>query len=213
MYLFIADIHLRPGDLKQEQQFISWLDMARKKADKVFILGDLFDFFYSGLESRFDEVLNSLCNPKVYILPGNRDFLLSNLKKKGLNIITSEEVICDIHGTRVLLAHGHSLVRGDLGFYILHHLGWPIIRSMDRIVPAEIKDRFAKSMMNTSAIVRPPRARIPHDIAKIKKVDKIICGHLHRSVMEKGLIVLPAFLDEEAWLKWDEDGPRLEKKQ
>ena len=207
--VFVADIHLRPDAREEAGRFISWLSERLQDADKIYILGDLFDYWYTGIEARFQDVLEALRSPKVRLLPGNRDFLLKNAELTGINVIRIEETVITLNGTRILLAHGHTLTEADKGFKILHRYGWPVLEHIDRWLPLSLKDRCACSLVRSSAVVRPSLSNIREGIHTEKGVDTVICGHLHRYITEPGLIVLPAFYDSGAWLEWDERaGPR-----
>ena len=50
MYYFASDIHLGAGGPAAaravEKRFVAWLDEVSRDADAVFILGDLFDFWF-----------------------------------------------------------------------------------------------------------------------------------------------------------------------
>ena len=209
VHIFVADIHLRPGSKKEAGRFISWLLKALPDADAIYILGDLFDYWYTGLESRFQDVLEAMQSPKVHLLPGNRDFLLNNSKLKGIDIIHAEETVITLYGSRILLAHGHTLTEADTGFKLLHRYGWPVLEHLDRLLSVTLKERCARSLVKSSAMVRPSLSNIREGIHTEKGVDTVICGHLHRHITEPGLIVLPAFYDSGSWLEWDESGPRL----
>jgi UDP-2,3-diacylglucosamine pyrophosphatase LpxH len=209
VHAFIADIHLRPEAEKDISRFVSWLTDIKAEADAVYILGDLFDYWYTGLEERFREVLGALSSPGVHLLKGNRDFLLKNFLSPEIHIIPAEEFIIRINDTRVLIAHGHTLTQGDTGFRLLHRFGWPLIESLDRMLPLNFKDRLAQLLVDSSAAVRPSFASIREGIEAEKDVDLVICGHLHRYYTGPGLIVLPAFFDSGQWLAWDDSGPNL----
>jgi UDP-2,3-diacylglucosamine pyrophosphatase LpxH len=211
MYVFIADIHIRPEIKSDRKKFINWINNIRSKEKKIYILGDLFEYWYTGIEEELSDVIETLADPDVFVLPGNRDFLITHYRNKNINIIYKEESILDVYGQKVLIAHGHTLTEGDTGFKMLHMLGWPVLRLFDRILPLKIKLSCAKTLVNSSALVRPPSADIPKDIALKKGVDKVICGHLHKGFLGDKLIVLPSFLDEMSWLEWDEAGPRFVK--
>lgn len=210
VYIFVADIHLRPSSEKEAERFISWLSKALQDADAIYILGDLFDYWYTGIEARFQDVLEALRSPKVHLLPGNRDFLLNNSNLKSIDIIHAEETFITLYGSRILLAHGHTLTEADTGFKLLHRYGWPVLKHLDRLLPLTLKDRCARSLVKSSAVVRPSSSQIRAGIEKEKGVDTVICGHLHRHVAQPGLIVLPAFYDSGQWLEWDDKGHRLE---
>ena len=209
VHIFVADIHLRPNSEKEAERFISWLSNALQDADAIYILGDLFDYWYSGIEVLFQDVLEALRSPKVHLLPGNRDFLLNNSNLKGIDIIHAEETVITLYGSRILLAHGHTLTEADKGFKLLHRYGWPVLEHLDRLLPLSFKERCARSLVKSSAVIRPSSSQIRVGIEKEKGVDTVICGHLHRYITEPGLIVLPAFYDSGAWLKWDDAGPHL----
>jgi UDP-2,3-diacylglucosamine hydrolase len=208
--VFVADIHLRPDAREKAGRFISWLSRRLQDADQVYILGDLFDYWYSGIEVRFKDVLEALRSPKIHLLPGNRDFLLNNSNLKGIDIIHAEETVITLYGSRILLAHGHTLTEADTGFKLLHRYGWPILEHLDRLLPLSLKESCARSLVKSSAVVRPSLSNIREGIQTEKGVDTVICGHLHRYTTHPGLIVLPAFYDSRAWLVWDESGPKLQ---
>jgi UDP-2,3-diacylglucosamine hydrolase len=210
MQIFVADIHLRPDAKEEAARFIQWLSQRLQEADQIYILGDLFDYWYSGIEVRFIDVIEALRTPKVHLLSGNRDFLLRNVDLKGIDIIRPEETVITLYGSRILLAHGHTLTEADAGFKLLHRYGWPVLELLDRLLPLSWKERCARSLVKSSAVVRPSSSQIRPAIEKEKAVDTVICGHLHRYVTEPGLIVLPAFYDSGQWLIWDDKGPRLE---
>jgi UDP-2,3-diacylglucosamine hydrolase len=209
MHVFVADIHLRPDAREEANRFIAWLSERLMDAREIYILGDLFDYWYSGVENRFAHVLQAMRSPKVHLLPGNRDFLLNNSGLNGIDIIRAEETVIALYNARVLVAHGHTLTEADRGFRLLHRYGWPLLDRLDRLLPLSLKERCARSLVRSSSVIRSSSSRIRAGIAREKGVDTVICGHLHRYVSEPGLIVLPAFYDSGAWLEWEESGPRL----
>jgi UDP-2,3-diacylglucosamine hydrolase len=209
VHIFVADIHLTPDVKKDAERFISWLSKALQDANAIYILGDLFDYWYSGMESRFQDVLEAMQSPKVHMMPGNRDFLLNNSNLKGIDIIQAEEKVVTLNGSRILLAHGHTLTEADTGFKLLHRYGWPVLRQLDRLLPLILKERCARSLVKSSAVIRPSSSQIRSCIEKEKGVDTVVCGHLHRHITKPGLIVLPAFYGSGQWLAWDNQGPRL----
>jgi UDP-2,3-diacylglucosamine hydrolase len=208
VHAFVADLHLRPDAKDAADRFVSWLSHAKRGSEEIFILGDLFDYWYSGMEARFPEVMEALRSPGIHIMPGNRDFLLRNAHIQGVNVTEAEEMTIALGEKKILLAHGHTLTDADTGFRLLHRYGWPVLERIDRLLPAHVKGRLARAMVKSSAIVRPSTAVIRSGIAGMKGVDMVICGHLHRHVEQEGLIVLPAFFESGTWLEWDAAGPQ-----
>ena len=209
MHIFVADIHLRPGMGDDALRFVSWLNRIKETASHIYILGDLFDYFYTGLEPRIQDVLTALKSPQIHLLAGNRDFLLKSMDMNAINLIRAEEQIISLYGNDVLIAHGHTLTHADRGFKLLHRYGWPVLARADKCLPAGLKDSLARFLVKSSAAIRPPNTSIDINIAQRRGVQTVICGHLHRAIMQKELIVLPAFFDTGGWLIWDKDGPRF----
>jgi UDP-2,3-diacylglucosamine pyrophosphatase LpxH len=207
MHIFIADLHIRPGNSGDEKLFLAWLDKFETPASKIFILGDLFEYWYSGIEPRVSNILETIGRKGATVLTGNRDFLMMSGGIPGF--VSQEELTIELFGKRYLLAHGHTLTTNDWGFNILYRFGWPLLRFLDKRLKTESKDRIAGMMVRASSAIRPLNSEIKRGICVQKGVDTVICGHLHRGIMREDLIVLPAFADQRAWLEIDERGRRF----
>jgi UDP-2,3-diacylglucosamine hydrolase len=205
--IFAADMHLRPEAEDDAARFVRWTMEMRARAESVYILGDLFDYWYTGLERRFPVVTEALSSSGIHVMRGNRDFLLGNGPLPGLDIVHDEEITITVGTRRVLLAHGHTLAASDRGFKLLHAYGWPAIERLDRACPMFLKDLLARFMVSSSRTFRASSVEIPEDTVRSRGVDLVICGHLHRRLERGGLMVLPAFCDTGSWLEWDEAGP------
>ena len=50
MIYFASDVHLGAGDrreaLQLERRFVGWLDRAARDAEAIFLVGDIFDFWF-----------------------------------------------------------------------------------------------------------------------------------------------------------------------
>ena len=78
-------------------RFVSWLEQMKETASHIYILGDLFDYFYTGLEPQISDVLSALKSPRIHLVAGNRDFLLKNMGMNTINLIRSEEQIINLY--------------------------------------------------------------------------------------------------------------------
>jgi len=203
MYAFIADVHMRPLSTHDRRRFLACLENLKARARIIYILGDLFEYWYTGLEDEVPEVIAALADPHIHIMSGNRDFLLS---PPFPGLIEGEELRMEIHGRRILASHGHMLTQGDIGFKCLHAMGWPLLRMLDKHMKTELKRGLAEYLVRSSAIVRPPHGSISRDVARAKGVDTVICGHLHRGIISPELIVVPAFADQAVFLGLDRQG-------
>ena len=209
VYAFVADVHLKPGNTSDKRHLISWIRTVKEQAQQIYILGDLFDYWYTGMDLLFEEVLEELHDPLIHLIPGNRDFLLNNCRDARIDVSRTEEVRLSLYGIDVLIAHGHTLTEGDCGFKFVHACVWPVLRLLDRVLPLRLKDACGRFLVSSSASVRPLHAEITDRAALVRGVETVICGHLHRSVVTEHLIVLPAFFHSASWLSWDETGPRF----
>jgi UDP-2,3-diacylglucosamine pyrophosphatase LpxH len=209
MHIFIADLHIKPGNKGDEKLFLNWLDKFEAPTSKIYILGDLFEYWYSGIEPRASNILDALERKGATVLAGNRDFLMQPARVPGF--INQEELKIELYGKKYLLAHGHTLTRHDRGFGILHSIGWLLLRFLDKHLKTESKNRIAWMMVKASSAIRPLSSEIKPGICAQKGVDTVICGHLHRGIMRENLIVLPAFADQRAWLEIDERGRRFSR--
>ncbi|MCG5548613.1 UDP-2,3-diacylglucosamine diphosphatase [Halorhodospira halochloris] len=117
--LFIADLHLDPSRADIVQTFGRFLEREAPHAEAIYILGDLFEAWIGDDAVSGDEptiqLLNraATCTP-VYIMHGNRDFLLGErfCQLTGTHLL-DEPSIVDIHGHRALILHGDSLCTED----------------------------------------------------------------------------------------------------
>ena len=94
---FSSDNHLGSPSIKdsheREKIFVSWLESIKHDADIVFLLGDLFDFWFEYKEAvprGFTRVLGKLAELsdsgiKIYFFVGNHDYWMTDLLKKILN--------------------------------------------------------------------------------------------------------------------------------
>lgn len=121
---FIADLHLsenRPHLLTLFRQF---MQEQAPEAEKLYILGDLFDFWIgddeqSDLISEVQQLIRHLTEQGVpcYFQHGNRDFLIGKkfAKACGLTLLPTYQVI-DLYGTPTLLCHGDTLCVDDVKY-------------------------------------------------------------------------------------------------
>ena len=121
---FIADLHLsenRPHLLALFRQF---MQEQAPEAEKLYILGDLFDFWIgddeqSDLISEVQQLIKHLTEQGVpcYFQHGNRDFLIGKkfANACGLTLLPTYQVI-DLYGTPTLLCHGDTLCVDDVKY-------------------------------------------------------------------------------------------------
>ncbi|MCW9037038.1 UDP-2,3-diacylglucosamine diphosphatase, partial [Altibacter sp.] len=100
---FSSDNHLgapTPAEsLPREKKFVRWLDMVKDDAAAIFLLGDLFDFWFeykTVVPKGFVRVLGKLAELSdqgipIYFFVGNHDLWMRDYFEKELNIPTFRE--------------------------------------------------------------------------------------------------------------------------
>jgi UDP-2,3-diacylglucosamine hydrolase len=120
--LFISDLHLHPGHPKGIQLFEDFIDEHARSADRLFILGDLFEYWlgddavdFSGYGPVMDTLASlAYSKTKIHFMHGNRDFLVSEefASTCGSSLMPDPSIF-DLDGQKVLLAHGDLLCTDD----------------------------------------------------------------------------------------------------
>lgn len=138
--LFVSDVHLRPegAPLAAElsARFAGFLDEAASSAERgdvsaLYVLGDLFDYWFeprgripTGFRGDCDRIRRATSRGlAVTVLPGNRDFLLGPAFERATGAAVAPEelelrLVSAGRATRVLLAHGDSLVSRDRRYQV-----------------------------------------------------------------------------------------------
>ena len=126
---FASDQHLgaptAQASFPREKKFVTWLDTVKKDAEAIFLLGDLFDFWFeynTVVPKGFVRVLGKLAEIKdsgipIYFFVGNHDLWMNDYFEKELNIPVyhaPQEFL--INNKKFLIGHGDGLGPGDKGY-------------------------------------------------------------------------------------------------
>ena len=126
---FASDQHLGAptpeASLPREKRFVAWLDTIKEDAGTIFLLGDLFDFWFeykTVVPKGFVRVLGKLAELKdagidIYFFVGNHDLWMRDYFQKELNIpVFHKPQEFDINGKFFLIGHGDGLGPSDHGY-------------------------------------------------------------------------------------------------
>jgi len=219
--LLISDIHLTPSMPLTAQRFFDFCEKDAPKAEAVFILGDLFEYWVgddTSLSSPFQqEVMSALANlsakTKTYYVYGNRDFLIGHsfLKKTGMTLLADPSLI-EIAGEKYLVCHGDSLCTADIGYQIFRGIvRKPWIQKLFLSMPLNWRRSIANRLRSNrhtqyqhsaskSSARNSMRTNVTLEacaaIMKKWSMDELIHGHTH----------LPAHhheqLGQQTWQRW-----------
>ena len=217
--LLISDLHLTPSMPLTAQRFFDFCEKDGPKAEAVFILGDLFEYWVgddASSHSPFQqEVRRAIANLstkcKTYYMHGNRDFLIGHdfLQKTGMTLLDDPSTI-EIASQKYVLSHGDALCTADIGYQVFR--GWvrkPWIQKLFLHLPLAWRRSIAQHLRNNSHVQYQNYKRSA--VAKIKtnvtleacaavlrdhNGDRLIHGHTH----------LPAHHQEnlhgQEWQRW-----------
>ena len=194
---FIADLHLsenRPHLLALFRQF---MQEQAPEAEKLYILGDLFDFWIgddeqSDLISEVQQLIRHLTEQGVpcYFQHGNRDFLIGKkfANACGLTLLPTYQVI-DLYDTPTLLCHGDTLCVDDVKYQHYRkkvHQKWrqwlflhlPLKVRLNIAEKIRAKSRQDKQLKSTE-IMDVNAAFVQQMFAQFH-VTQMIHGHTHR---------------------------------
>ncbi len=126
---FLSDFHLgAPNEVesrKREDRLVRFLQAARKDAGVIFIVGDIFDFWFeykTVVPKGFVRLLGTLAQMsdegiQLHIFTGNHDLWMNDYLTKELNAkVHFEPQEFSINNKQFLIGHGDGLGPGDKGY-------------------------------------------------------------------------------------------------
>ncbi len=126
---FASDFHLgipnHAKSLVREKRVVKWLNSIEKDAEEIFLVGDLFDFWFEYkyvIPKGFTRLLGKLCELHdkgiiIHIFHGNHDLWQFGYFEKEIGCkVHSKPVTMDIHGKRFYIAHGDGVGPEQHGF-------------------------------------------------------------------------------------------------
>jgi len=126
---FASDFHLGVPNAKKsrerEKQIIDWLEVISEDAEEIYLLGDLFDFWFEYKKAipkgfvRFQAKLAELCDRgiEIHVFTGNHDMWMFNYFEEELGVKMHRNPIKkEWNGKKFILGHGDGLGPGDLKY-------------------------------------------------------------------------------------------------
>ena len=234
-YLFISDLHLEAQRPDITRAFLRLLETRAPQFDALYILGDFFEVWLGDdtIDELGREVAAALARltkhgTKVYLMHGNRDFLLGRRFCRAAHCtLLRDPTTVELNGERVLLMHGDSLCTDDLGYMRMRRwLRNPASRFILRNLPQSTRHKLgrklrdesqARTRMKSAEITDVNLGAVAHTM-RAKGVHTLIHGHTHRPAIHDLMIdgqpaqrIVLGDWDKAGWaLEVDENGKRLE---
>lgn len=229
--LFVSDLHLDSARGEAIVSFIDFLATEASDAEKLFILGDLFEVWIGDDDDdpSANQVMDALTRltrtgVSTYLMHGNRDFLIGErfADRTGCRILPDYSTF-DIDGKLTLLTHGDLLCTDDVPYlrfrattrnpdWQTDFLSKPlaerrkIARTMREVSQSETAAKPTEIMdVNQDAVEKVMREH---------KVRYLVHGHTHRPAVHRfeldgddaTRIVLGDWYQRGSVLRWDPSG-------
>jgi len=129
---FASDVHLGAPTIRNprehEKRFVAWLDAVKSTASEIYLLGDVFDFWfeykrvvprgYTRLMGKLAEITDS--GIPVHFFTGNHDIWVFDYLPSETGVIVHREPLMQQWGNKTFyLAHGDGLGGYDKKFNFL----------------------------------------------------------------------------------------------
>jgi UDP-2,3-diacylglucosamine hydrolase len=234
--LFISDLHLGASRLGVTRKFLDFLERRAPRAERLYILGDLFDAWVGDDDPTpprraVKAALRRLTSggTEVYFQHGNRDFLLGErfARETGVKFLPDYALI-DLYGETTVLMHGDLLCSDDKPYlefraktrtaeWRSRTLGLPLIVRLAAARWYRLRSYWHKSKKSQKIMDVNPDA-VRETLAR-HGAARLIHGHTHRPAVHDLTVagrraqrfVLAPWEGEGSLLCWNERGWRVER--
>jgi UDP-2,3-diacylglucosamine hydrolase len=195
--LFISDLHLSGERPDITRQFIAFLNSEARQAEALYILGDLFEAWL-GDDMVLPEYQTAIAAMKslsdsgvpVYIMHGNRDFLLhGEFANMSGACLLDDPAIIDLYGTPTLLLHGDTLCTDDVEYQkfraMVRNPDWQVAmlaRSPEErlALAREYREMSQTEMSHKAGAIMDVNLQAVASLMQEKAIYRMIHGHTHR---------------------------------
>lgn len=201
---FASDLHLgvpnREKSLEREKLFVKWLDEIKKDATAIFLVGDVFDFWFEykkAVPKGYVRLLGKLAEIRdagidIHFFTGNHDMWVFDYLEKEIDLkIYREPQEFIFNNKTFFIGHGDGLGPKDKGYKFLKNIfsnklcQWLFAR-----IHPNLGISIAEYWSKNSRIANGQKDETFHgdnewltqfckETLKTKKVDYFIFGHRH----------------------------------
>lgn len=202
---FASDFHLgvpsKEKGRERELLLVSWLDRISADAAEIYLVGDLFDFWYEYKTVvpkgfvRFQAKIAELCDRgiPVHVFTGNHDMWMFNYFEDELGVIMHRKPITrEWNGKKFMIGHGDGLGPGDTGYkFIKKVFANPLCIWLFGWIHPDIGVGIANRWSGRSRKANGPKDEVFHgeenewlfqyckEVLKTEHFDYFIFGHRH----------------------------------
>lgn len=204
---FVSDAHLGSDDPETERRKIekltAFLQMVRQDGTKLYILGDLFDFWFEYRHAVPKQHLNIVLQLAsltkngipIHYITGNHDFWLGGFLSDEVGMVVHRDH-CEVteDGLRLFLIHGDGLSPADWKYrvFVRFPLRNRLAIRLYRLLPVDWAIPLAKAVSSHSRSYtagREPKFLADYEKFAKRKLaqgyDAVLIGHIHHPVYQK----------------------------
>ncbi len=238
---FLSDFHLGAPDykssLEREKKIVQFLDSITHDAAAIFIVGDLFDFWYeyrTVVPKGYVRILGKMASITdsgipMYFFVGNHDMWMKGYFEKELNIpVYFEPKTFSFNDKKFYIGHGDGLGPGDHGYkFIKKIFRNPVCQWLFGILPPAVgvgianymsrSSRAATGQLDDTFLGEEKEWLIAYskEVLQKERFDYFIFGHRHLPI-DFALPNNSRYINLGDWIRYDTyavfDGNSLELK-
>ncbi len=191
MHVFISDAHIRSEKSARANILNQFLFEMRKKIDSLYILGDLFEFwfeyeivfpkdYFKTLANLYNYVLEG---KEVHYILGNHEVMTGSLLQSFGFTIHKQDALLEIGGRKIYIAHGNKIDRRAWTTIWERLLNSKLNHALYRLIHPDIGVFLAQGIAYLSRKQRrnPKSIRQLEHFAreKLETVDVVVLAHSH----------------------------------
>lgn len=225
---FLSDFHLGAPDhassLQREKKIVAFLESIRKDAYTIFLLGDLFDFWYEYkrvVPKGYVRILGKLAELTdagipIHFFVGNHDMWMKDYFKNELNIpVYFQGRDFEINGKAFHIAHGDGLGPGDKGYKALKKVFRnPFCQWLFGILPTRVGIGLAGYFSRTSRAATGSTEEVflgedqewlitySKEVLREKNIEFFVFGHRHLPIDHR-LTERSRYINLGDWIRYD----------
>lgn len=203
-YYFAADVHLglppEDNSRKRERCFVEWLDSIKSDAKEIFLLGDIFDFWFEYrkvVPKGFVRTMGKIAELTdsgipVHFFAGNHDLWVNDYLQSELGIIFHpNDYIVNLYGYKFYMIHGDAINTKDknqmcLRWIFTNKKLQKLFASLHPYLGLSFAHKWSKNNRKKHGKmefnINNPFYNRAYEIAKEQNLDFFIMGHLHTPV-------------------------------
>ena len=230
MIYFASDIHLGSGDKKAqratEQRFVAWLRSIEPTAEVLFLVGDIFDFWFEYkrvVPQGFVRTLGQLAHMtdrgiRVVMLTGNHDMWVGKYltEECGIELYTTPQLF-ELCGKQFYISHGDNTnIKGQPMLRLMNTFfrSKPLRFIASWIIHPDLFLKFGQWWSGSSRKAHKEQTELSYLDPLIEyargykeaKIDHFIFGHLHIPHQTENITFLGNWATGASWAELDNDG-------